>query len=178
MHLFNQTINSFSGHVADFSIGLNIDIFETNLVNLILLTGGIFYLGSNALSESLMERQQRILGTIQESEERLQQAVSKLTESEIQLTQAQLVIESIKTDAQATAKVVKTGILTDGKNEIARLTSSAKSQISTIESKVKKQIADYVVALALQRATLQLKGNIRSSLQKQIIDTNISKLGG
>jgi hypothetical protein len=35
-----------------------------------------------------------------------------------------------------------------------------------------------VATLALQRVTLQLEGNIGSNLQKQIIDTNISKLGG
>jgi F-type H+-transporting ATPase subunit b len=178
MHLFTQTLNGFSGQVADLSIGLNTDIFEANLVNLVLLTGGVFYLGSNALSESLVERQQKILGAIQESEERLQQAIVRLDESETQLQQAQLVIESIKKDAASTASVVKSGILTDGKNEIERLTASAKAQIGTIESKVRKQISDYVATLALQRVTLQLEGNIGSNLQKQIIDTNISKLGG
>ena len=106
------------------------------------------------------------------------QAVIRLEESDTQLKQAQLVIESIKTDAEATAKVVKSGILTDGKNEIERLTASAKAQIGTIEAKVRKQISDYVATLALQRVTLQLEGNIGSNLQQQIIDTNISKLGG
>eukprot|EP00965_Chrysotila_dentata_P143859 4752677-Pleurochrysis_carterae.AAC.1 len=53
----------------DSSLGFNPDIFETNVVNLAILVGGVFYLGSNALSESLTERQQRILGAIQESEE-------------------------------------------------------------------------------------------------------------
>jgi F-type H+-transporting ATPase subunit b len=175
MHLFNQTLNSFSSQIAD--IGLNTDIFEANLVNLVLLTGGIFYLGSNALSESLVERQQKILGAIQESEERLQQAVVRLDESETQLKQAQIVIESIKNDSVATAQVVKSGILTDGQNDIERLTASAKNQIGTIEAKVRKQISEYVVTLALQRVTLQLEGNIGTNLQKQIIDTNISKLG-
>jgi len=177
MHLFNQTINSFSSQVADLPISFNPDIFEANLVNLVLLTGGVFYLGSNALSESLTERQQKILGAIQESEERLQQAVIRLEESDTQLKQAQLVIESIKTDAEATSKVVKSGILSDGKGEIERLTASAKTQIGTIEAKVRKQISDYVVTLALQRVTVQLEGNIGSNLQQQIIDTNISKLG-
>jgi len=183
MHLLNQTLNNFSGHVADLpisqmlAVSLNTDIFEANLVNLVLLTGGIFKLGSSALSESLVERQQKILGAIQESEERLQQAVVRLDESETQLKQAQLVIESLKKDAEATAKVVKSGILTDGKNEIERLTASAKAQIVTIEAKVRKQISNYVVTLALQRVTLQLEGNIGSNLQQQIIDTNISKLG-
>ena len=175
MYLFTQ-INSFSNLVAEGSLGLNLDIFETNVINLTILTGGIFYLGSNALSESLTERQQKILGAIQESEERLAQATQRLKESETQLEQAQLVIASIKSDAEATAKQVKSAILTDGKAEIERLSSTAKSQIGTIEAKVRKQISDYVVALALQRVTLQLEGKLGADAQQQIIDRNISKL--
>lgn len=176
MQLFNQTLNGVSELIADFSVGLNLDIFETNIVNLTLLVGGIFYLGSNALSESLVERQQKILGAIQESEERLEQAVVKLAESETNLKQAQLVIASIKEEAEATAKNVKSGILTDGKTEIERLTATAKSQIGTIELKIRNQISEYVVSLALERVTIQLEGKLGESVQQQLIDKNISKL--
>jgi len=151
-------------------------IFESNLINLIILDGGLFYLLSVALSDSLSERQQKIVGAIQESEERLSEATTRLTESETQLAQAQMVIESIGKDAQTTAQQVKSTILTDGKSEIERLTSAAKSQIGTIEARVRKQITDYVVTLALQRITMQMEGKLNSSLQQQIIDRNISKL--
>jgi len=176
MDLLNQTLNSFSTQISDLGVSLNTDIFEANLVNLVLLGGGLFYLLSGALSESLSERQQKILGAIQESEERLQEATTRLTESETQLAQAQMVIESIQKDAEQTATQVKSSILTDGKSEIERLTSTAKAQIGTIEARVRKQISDYVVALALQRITAQLEGKLNSSLQQQIIDRNISKL--
>ena len=151
-------------------------IFEANLVNLIILDGGLFYLLSGALSDSLSERQQKILGAIQESEERLKEATTRLTESETQLAQAQMVIASIEKDAQTTAQQVKSTILPDGKAEIERLTSAAKSQIGTVEARVRKQISDYVVALALQRITMQLEGKLNSNVQQQIIDRNISKL--
>ena len=176
MDLLNQTLNDVSVQISDLSVGLNPDIFETNVINITILLGGVFYLGSNALTASLSERQQKILGAIQEAEERLQQAVARLTESEKQLEQAQIVIDSIKTDAGKTALQVKSAILNDGKAEIERLTSSAKLQIGTIEAKVRKQISDYVVALALKRVTLQLEGKLNSNLQQQIIDRNISKL--
>ena len=176
MDLLNQTLNSFSTLISDGGVPFNGDIFEANLVNLILLDGGLFYLLSGALSESLSERQQKILGAIQESEERLQEATTRLTESETQLAQAQMVIDTIQKDAEQTASQVKSSILTDGKTEIERLTSSAKAQIGTIESRVRKQISDYVVSLALQRITTQLEGKLNSSLQQQIIDRNISKL--
>jgi F-type H+-transporting ATPase subunit b len=176
MDLLNQTLNSFSTQISDSGVSLNTDIFEANLVNLVLLVGGLFYLLSGALSESLSERQQKILGAIQESEERLQEATTRLTESETQLAQAQMVIDTIQQDAEKTSTQVKSAILTDGKAEIERLTSTAKSQISTIEARVRKQISDYVATLALQRITAQLEGKLNSNLQQQIIDRNISKL--
>jgi F-type H+-transporting ATPase subunit b len=176
MDLLNQTLNSFSTQISDQGVSLNFDIFETNLINLLLLGGGLFYLLSGALSESLSERQQKILGAIQESEERLQEATTRLTESENQLVQAQIVIDSIQKDAEVTAQQVKSSILTEGKAEIERLTSTAKAQIGTIEARVRKQISDYVATLALQRITMQLEGKLNSNLQQQIIDRNISKL--
>jgi F-type H+-transporting ATPase subunit b len=176
MDLLNQTLNSFSTQISDGGVSLNFDIFEANLVNLALLDGGLFYLLSGALSESLSERQQKILGAIQESEEKLQEATTRLTEGETKLAQAQIVIESIQKDAQQTAVQVKSTILTDRKTEIERLTATAKAQINTIENRVRKQISDYVATLALQRITMQLEGKLNSSLQQQIIDRNISKL--
>ena len=176
MDLLSQTLNSFSTQIADLEVSLNTDIFETNVINITLLAGGLFYLLSGALSDSLSERQQKILGAIQESEERLQESVTRLTESETQLAQAAMVIDSIQKDAEQTAKQVKSSILNDGKSEIERLTSTAKSQITTIENRVRKQISDYVVTLALKRITMQLEGKLNSNLQQQIIDRNISKL--
>jgi F-type H+-transporting ATPase subunit b len=176
MDLLNQTLNSFSIQIAEGGWSLNLDIFEANLVNLVLLDGGLFYLLSGALSESLSERQQKILGAIQESEEKLQEATTRLTEGETRLAEAQIVIESIQKDAQQTAAQVKSSILTDGKLEIERLTATAKAQITTIEARVRKQISDYVATLALQRITMQLEGKISTRLQQQIIDKNISKL--
>ena len=176
MDVLNQTLNSFSTQISDLEVSLNTDIFETNVINITILAGGLFYLLSGALSESLSERQQRILGAIQESEERLEEATTRLTESETQLAQAQMVIETIQKDAEQTAQNVKSSILTEGKAEIERLTSTAKAQIGTIEARVRKQISDYVATLAVQRITLQLEGKLTSSLQQKIIDRNISKL--
>jgi len=176
MDLLNQTLNSFSTLISEEGGSLLDTIFEANIINLTILVGGLFYLLSGVLSESLSERQQKILGAIQESEEKLQEATTRLTECESKLAQAQIVIDSIKTDAEKTAASVKRSILTDGKAEIGRLTANAKAQIGTIENRVRKQISDYVATLALERITMQLEGKITSSLQKQIIDRNISKL--
>jgi F-type H+-transporting ATPase subunit b len=176
MEVVNQTLNSFSTQISDLAISLNLDIFETNVINIAILLGGIIYLGSDALSKGLVERQQNIIESIQEAEERLAKASSRLAEGEKQLAQAQLVIESIKKDAEKNAADVKNTILEEGKTEISRLTSAAKSQIATVESRVRKQISDYVIALALKRVTLQLQTKLGPNLQQQIIDRNIANL--
>jgi hypothetical protein len=87
MNLLNQTLNSFSTQISDLEVSLNFDIFESNVINISILAGGLFYLLSGALSESLSERQQKILGAIQESEEKLQEATTRLTEGETKLAQ-------------------------------------------------------------------------------------------
>ena len=167
MDLLSQTLNSFSTQISDGGVSLNTDIFEANLINIVLLAGGIFYLLSGALGESLAERQQKILGAIQESEEKLEEATNRLTEGETKLAQAQIVIESIQKDAEQTAVQVKSSILTEGKSEIERLTSSAKAQISTIEARVRKQISDYVATLALQCITMQFATKWMADLKKR-----------
>ena len=95
MDLLSQTLNSFSTQISEGGVSLNTDIFEANLVNLLILGGALFKLLGSALSDSLSERKEKILGAIQESEERLQEATERLTESETQLAQAQMVIETI-----------------------------------------------------------------------------------
>ena len=46
--------------------------------------------------------------------EQQNEATTRLTESETQLAQAQIVIESIQKDSEVTAKQVKSSILTEG----------------------------------------------------------------
>ena len=64
---------------------------------------------------------------------------TRLTESETQLAQAQMVIESIQKDSEQTAQQVKSSILTDGKAEIERLKNEGFELIDDIP----KQGADH-----------------------------------
>jgi hypothetical protein len=54
-------LNCFSSQILDLSLRLNLDIFETNVINLGLVVSGLVYLGSDILSKALFERQQRIV---------------------------------------------------------------------------------------------------------------------
>ena len=86
-------------------------IFESNLINLIILLVGLFKLLSEALSKSLLIRQKKVLEAIQESEEKLQEATTRLTESEIKLAQAKFKVKEIYDVARRVADYIRSSTL-------------------------------------------------------------------
>jgi F0F1-type ATP synthase membrane subunit b/b' len=177
MDLLNQTLNSFSTLIFDEGVSLNLDIFEANLINITLLAGGLFYLLSGALSESLSERQQKILGSIQESKEKIQEATTTLTEAKEFVSSLPSLTQSIQKEAKQMAVQFKSSILTDGKTEIEHLKATTKTLIATIDAGVRKLFSNYVVTLILLRITVKLLHKLGSDLeQHQIFYKEISKL--
>ena len=67
------------------SIGLNLDILETGIVNIAILGTGVFILGRDFLSSALSARQERVIAVIQESEDNLNAARLRLSEAEKQI---------------------------------------------------------------------------------------------
>jgi F-type H+-transporting ATPase subunit b len=172
--LLNKTLNSFSTQIAEGGVSFKFDVFDSNIINLAILVSGLFYILSDALSGSLAERQQKILGAIQESEEKLQEATTRLTEVEAKLSQSQIVIETIQKDAERIATESKNTILNDGKAEIKRLALMAEDRIFRIRNQARKEILDYVVTLALQRISMRFELLMTNKdLQQQIIDRKI-----
>ena len=171
-------ISTLSEVSSGKGFGFNSNFLEANVINIALLLSGVIYLGKNFLTSALELRQQKVTEAIQEEEERLQQANSRLLDSEKQLAEAQSVIEKIKKEAETTARTVKETILAQGKVDIERLTNNGKSNIEQAELQIKKQIQQRIANLALERVSTQLQDYMTPSLQSKVIDNNISELGG
>ena len=92
MENFNQI---FTLLAETEGIGLNLDILETGLLNIIALCGILVYVGKDFLGSALEKRKSDIVISIQDAEERLNEANKRLTEAEKQLSQAQVVIAEI-----------------------------------------------------------------------------------
>lgn len=159
------------------TFGFNPNILEANVINIVILASGVFYLGRSFLTSALNLRQQKIVEAIQEAEERLQQASLRLSEAEKQLAQSKTIIEQIKKEAESTARKVKESILAQGKLDIERLTNSGKNSIEKAEFQIKKQIQQQITDLALRKVTAQLKELLTPNMQSKLIDSNISQLG-
>ena len=83
------------------SFGINTDIFETNLINQLIVLGGVVFFGRDFLGESLSERQAEISSGVEDSEKRLNEATERLAEAKKQLAQARVIIDQIKKDKSA-----------------------------------------------------------------------------
>lgn len=165
------------GHSSK-GFGINTNILDTNIINLGILITLLVYVGKQAVSSLLENRQQKVLNSLQEAEERQSQANTRLAEAQTQLAQTQIVISEIKKEAEITAQQVRESTFNQGKIDIERLVASGKVSISSAEIQVKKKLLQQVASLAVERVLSQLKAEISAEMQSKIIDDNIASLGG
>nr|QCI06019.1 ATP synthase CF0 subunit I [Delesseria sanguinea] len=173
-----QILNLISQQSLNFGISFNSNFLEANVLNIVLLLSGLIYVLKQFLGSILLLRQEKVLFAINESEERLKQANIRLSESEKQLVQTQIVIDQIIKEAKITAEKVRQSILEQGKSDIERLTSSSKASIKFAENQIKEQIQQQIISLALKKVTIKLQNKMTSAMQIKIIDNNIIQLKG
>lgn len=172
-----KALSMLSIYFVNQGLGFNTNFLEANVINIILLFSGLVYLLKQFLGTLLLTRQQKVLTTIQESEDRLQKANSRLAEAEKQFKQTEIVMQQIEQEAIITAAKVRQSILDQGKIDIEKLTEAGKSSISIAERQVRDQIQQQLTYLAIRQVSLDLKKQITSSIQSQIVDESIEQLG-
>jgi len=176
MSIIDQVFIGIADEISEGGFGINTDILDTNLINIIILVAGLFVLVKNALGESLSVRQQKIIGSIQEAEDRLDQAKTRLSEAEKQLSKVDGTTDAISSDAQNTANQLKSAIINQGKEEIQRLTDNAKVTMAIAEAQVKQQLLQQIATLTIKRVSIQLREVLKPEIQSQIIDKGIADI--
>lgn len=87
-------------------IGLNLDILETGVINIIALIIILIFVSKDAVSNTLNERKESIKESVENAENRIKEAELRLTEARKQLAQATLLISRIKKDSVQTRKTL------------------------------------------------------------------------
>ncbi|NJL90159.1 MAG: F0F1 ATP synthase subunit B [Coleofasciculaceae cyanobacterium SM2_1_6] len=157
--------------------GLNFDIFESNLINLLIIIGALFYFGRNFLGNILSERKKKIVEAIADSESRVKAGASALAEAQQNLAQAQLKAAQILKDAEVSAQAAKEAILLKASQDVEKLKVTAVQDLNAEREKAIAQLRSRVAALALAQVETDLQ-NIDSSAQQNLIDRSIALLGG
>ncbi|MDX2229700.1 MAG: F0F1 ATP synthase subunit B [Leptolyngbyaceae cyanobacterium bins.349] len=158
--------------------GLNTDILETNLVNLLVVIGLLIYFGRGFLGKILVDRRSAIEAAIKEAEDRRQQAASALAEEQQKLAQAQQEAARIRAAADERAATTRTAILEQSERDIQRLRESVFQDVDAERARAIAELRQRVTALALQKAESELPAHLNDDVQRGIIDRSIAMIGG
>lgn len=158
--------------------GLNFNLFETNLINLAILIGVLFYLGRNIVTNILTERKKGILEAIAEAETRQRQAAEALADQQQKLAQAQAEAERIRKEAQTTGQAAKESILAQAVKDEENLRKKASEDLNTETERVVAELRQRVTELAIQKVESQLTSILDESAQQELVNNSIALLGG
>ena len=136
-------------------IGLNLDILETGLLNILALLGILIYTGKDFLGSLLEERKTTIIQSVQDAEDRLNEAKKRLNEAQKQLDQANIVIGEIRNETIATKKVLLESDAYEAKKDLKirfeRALATFRSKERQIFLEIKQQIISLVLAKTVAR---------------------------
>ncbi|MGP1385845.1 MAG: F0F1 ATP synthase subunit B [Thainema sp.] len=164
--------------VEESGFGLNFDILETNLINLAIVIGVLFYFGRKLLGNILGERRSRLETAIREAEQRKQEAMSALAEQQQKLAQAQAEAKRILETAQKNAENAKAEVLAQSEKDLERLKTSAAQDLTSQQERIVAELRRRIATLALEKAESQLSDHLDDNVQQQLISHSIDRLGG
>jgi len=159
-------------------VGLNFDILETNLINLALVIGILFYFGSKFLGSTLSSRKSEIETAITDAERRKKEAASALAEEQQKLAQAKETAQKILEDAEKTAARSKESILAQAEEDVQRMKANAAQDLSSKQAKVMRELQQRIAAMAIDRAEGELPNRLNDDLQRRLVDSSIALLEG
>lgn len=163
---------------SEEGLGLNFDILETNLINLAIIIGVLFFFGRKFLGKTLSQRRSDIEEAIREAEKRQKDAAASLADAQQKLAQAQAEAKEIRASAEERAQAAKEAILEASQRDIERLKESAVKDLNADRERAVAQLRQQVAALAIERVESQIKDRLDESAQQRLIDRSVALLGG
>jgi F-type H+-transporting ATPase subunit b len=163
---------------AEGGFGFNFDIFESNIINLAILLGVLFYFGRSIVSNIMSERRSKIAEAIEEAEKRQKEAAGALADEQGKLAQAQAEAERIRQAAAESAKSARESILAKADRDVERLKEVASQDLNTERDRAIAELRQRVAAMAMQRVESQLPSRLDGSAQQRLIDRSIASIRG
>lgn len=167
-----------ASEAAHEGFGLNLDFLETNVLNLAILLGLLFFYGRKVLGNVLGERRSKIAETIQEAEERQRQAATALAAQQKKLAEAKAEAEKIIRTARERSQAVQSEIAAQSEKDILRMREAAAKNLSSEQERVMAELKQKLVQKALANAEGRLKSGLDESAQQQLVERSLAQLGG
>ena len=176
MENFNQI---FTLLAENGSIELNLDILETGVLNIATLVGILIYTGKDFLGSILQERKSTIVKSVQDAEDRLNEANRRLSEAQKQLSQAHVVISEIRNETRSAKTNLLKSDASIAKKELINRFERAISNFRSKERVIFLEVKQQIISLVLNRSVSQAKETFGSKKRaRELINDTIQKLEG
>jgi len=176
MENFDQIFTLLAEHEG---IGLNLDILETGLLNILALLAILVYTGRDFLGSLLEERKTTIVKGVQDAEDRLNEAQNRLFEAKKQLEQANIVIDEIKNETIATKKLLLESDAYETKKDLGIRFERALATFRSKERQIFLEIKQQIISLVLKRTIIRAQETFGPKERATaLINDTINKLEG
>jgi len=157
--------------------GLNLNPFETNIINLAIVIVGLWKFLPGFLGSILSRRREAILQDLRDAEERLNAATSALSIAQKDLADAQLKAEQIRIDGKARAEAIRLESELRTIEEMARVKQGAMADLNAEASRVMDGLRREAATRAIARALAVLPEKLDQAAQYNVVNQSISTLG-
>jgi F-type H+-transporting ATPase subunit b len=157
--------------------GLNLNVFETNIVNLAIVIFGLYKFLPNFLGGILERRRAIILADLKDAEERLATATTSLAQAQKDLAEAQQKAEQIRADGKSRAEAIRLESEKRTVEEMARVKQGAAADLSAEASRVSDLLRREAARLAIEKALASLPGKLDADAQAKLVNQSIKTLG-
>jgi len=162
---------------ASEGFGLNLNIFETNILNLAVVIFGLYKFLPGFLGKILERRRTSILSDLKEAEERLLQSKVALAKATEELASAKQKADKIRNDCKARAEAIRLESEKKTVEEMARIKQGAASDLNAEAARVTSQLRKEAAELAIEKALALLPEKLDSKTQDIFLKDSIKNIG-
>ena len=162
---------------ATEGFGLNLNLFETNVINLAVVIFGLYKFLPNFLGAMLERRRSAILSDLKDAEERLEEAKSSLSKAKEELATAEQKAIKIRSDCKTRAEAIRLESEKRTVDEMARIKQGAASDLNAEASRVTAQLRREAARLAIEKALKTLPGKLDKKAQAKFLSQSINNMG-
>ena len=162
---------------ATEGFGLNLNLFETNVLNLAIVIFGLYKFLPNFLGGMLERRRSAILNDLQDAEDRLSEATKALDDAQKELAAAEQKAAKIRTDCKARAEAIRLECEKRTVEEMARIKQGAVSDLNAEAARVSTQLRREAARLAIEKALKTLPKKLNSASQEKFLSQSIKYMG-
>jgi F-type H+-transporting ATPase subunit b len=162
---------------AEAEPGFSLTVFLGQVVNFVVLFGGLAYLLYKPLLKFLQHKSDQVAENLRLSEERRIDSLQRLEKSRERLCQLDKEIDRMKIEAETEATRERERITLEARNEAERLKKLAKEEIDSMVKSSQRELKVYTLDLSISLAEKRIEEKLGPELHRKIIYKAIDKLG-